>query len=180
MAEDRLAILTQAMTASTEMYKENSRILALLDDKAQKTATIAGIFLAAAFAFLRKDALQDLSDAAHGPAFGLLTIAVGLFLGCVVAAGLVIWARKLQLPPNPNAILDVCNVLLADGLTDDARENHIRDQARSWNRALAVQDKIIDDKSQRLLISQWLLILGIVTVVALLGLAMFSVPVAVR
>ena len=49
--EQRLAMLSQAMTASTEMYKENSRILSLLDDKAQKTAGLAGVFFAAAFAF---------------------------------------------------------------------------------------------------------------------------------
>ena len=166
-------MLTQAMTASTEMYKENSRILALLDDKAQKTATLAGIFLAAAFAFLRKDTLKDLADAAGGPGFGVLTVAITLLLGCVFCGGLVIWARKLQLPPNPNLILEACDILLGGELSDESRENHIRDQTRAWNLALSVQDGIIDEKSQRLLVSQWLLIGGITAVVVLLGLLMF-------
>jgi hypothetical protein len=171
--EQRFALLTVAMTASTEMYKENSRILALLDDKAQKTATLAGIFLAAAFAFLRKDTLKDLSDAVGGPGIGLLTVAVALLLGCVFAGGLVLWAREYQLPPNPNAILELCDVLLAGELTDEDRENYIRDQTRSWNRALSVQDRVIDDKSQRLLFSQCFLAGGISSVVVLLGLLIF-------
>ena len=47
-------MLSQALTTSTDMYKENSCILALIEDKAQKAATIAGVFLAAALAFLEK------------------------------------------------------------------------------------------------------------------------------
>jgi hypothetical protein len=171
--DQRLSLLTVAMTASTEMYKENSRILGLLDDKAQKTATLAGIFLAAAFAFLRKDSLKDLAEMTGGPGIGLLTVAMALLVGCVFVAGLVIWAREYQLPPNPNAVLELCDILLAGELTDEDRENYIRDQTRSWNRALTVQDRVMEDKSQRLLVSQCLLIGGIASVVVLLGLLIF-------
>jgi hypothetical protein len=172
--EKRAAMLLQAMTASTEMYKENTRILALLDDKAQKTATLAGVFLAAAFAFLRKDALTDLITAVGGRGIGFLTVAIGLFLLCVFCGGMVIWARKLQLPPDPNAILRTCDILLSD-LNEEVYENHIRDQTHSWNRALVVQDQIIMDKSQRLLASQCFLLGGIGMVVALLCLFIFAV-----
>ena len=167
-------MLTQAMTASAEMYEENSRILVLLDDKAQKTATLAGIFLAAAFAFLRKDTLKDLTDAVGGPGIGILTFAIAMLLGCVVCGGFVIWARKMHLPPDPNKIFEACNALLDRGLSDASRENHIRDQIRSWNRALLVQDELIGKKSQRLLASQSFLFGAILAVVALLGLVMFS------
>jgi hypothetical protein len=167
-------MLAQAMSASTDMYKENSRILALLDDKAQKTATLAGIFLAAAFAFLRKDALQDLRAITGGLGMFLLAAAIVLALACVFTGGLVLWARKLQLPPNPNKILDACDLFLEAQADEAIRENHIRDQTKSWNRALQAQDSVIEDKSQKLLVAQSLLVAAMLAVVFLLGLAIFN------
>jgi hypothetical protein len=175
-AEKRFQLLSQALTAATDVYKENTRISALLDDKAQKTAGIAGIFLAAAFAFLRRESIQDLADAGGSLGMFLLGASVLFFLGCMIGGGLVMWARKLRLPPDPNKILSVCDFLLADthGPAETVRENHVRDQIKSWNRANQVQDQVISEKSAKLLVTQTLLILGIMAVVVLLGLLAFA------
>ncbi len=171
-SDQRIQLLSQALTVTTDVYKENARISALLDDKAQKTAGLAGIFLAAAFAFLRRDSLADLRDAGGSLGMVLLGAAVVLFLACVISSGQVMWVRKLRLPPDPNKILQVCDFLLADPnrLTQDARESHVRDQIKSWNRANQAQDQVISDKSDKLLIAQTRLVFGIVAVAVLLGL----------
>ncbi len=176
MPDVRVALLSQALTAATEVYKENSRISALLDDKAQKTAGVAGVFLAAAFAFLRKDSLEDLRTATGATGMVLLAAGLALFLGCIIVSGLVMWVRKIKLHPDPNKILKTCNALLADaaGPTDQQRENHVRDQIESWNRANETQDLVIADKSDKLLVAQTFLILGIIAVAVLLGLTVFS------
>jgi len=82
----------------------------------------------------------------------------------------------LRLPPDPNRILTVCDLLLRDasGPTDEARENHIRDQTRSWNRANQTQDQVISDKSKKLLAAQWLLLVGIMAAAGLLSLLVFA------
>jgi len=126
-------MLSQALTAASDVYKENARIAALLDDKAQKTATIAGIFLAAAFAFLRRESVQGLKMAGGLGGMLLFGASLAFFLASIIASGLVLWVRRLRLPPDPNRILTVCDLLLKDaaGPTDEARENHIRDQTEA-------------------------------------------------
>ena len=169
-------MLSQALTAASDVYKENARISALLDDKAQKTATIAGIFLAAAFAFLRRESVQDLKMAGGFAGMLLFGASLALFLASIVASGLVLWVRKLKLPPDPEKILGACNALLKDanGPTDTARENHIRDQTVSWNHANQTQDQVISDKSERLKAAQWLLLLGIMAAAGLLSMLVFA------
>src|SRR5258708_36880307 len=56
--EFRLQILSSLVEAGSEEYKENVRINSLLEDKSQKTAGLAGIFLAAALAFIKVDTLS--------------------------------------------------------------------------------------------------------------------------
>src|SRR5438270_1551054 len=52
-AETRLKMLEQALTLSSETFKENNRVINVIEDKAQKAAGLAGIFLAAGLSFLR-------------------------------------------------------------------------------------------------------------------------------
>jgi hypothetical protein len=163
-------MLSQASTSASDVYKENSRILALLDDKAQKTAGVAGVFLAAAFAFLRRESVEDLKALAGPSGLILLGASIAFFMACIICSGFVMWTRRLQLPPDPAKILDACNYLLTDsnGPSDEARENHVRDQINSWNRANQVQYEAISDKSKKLLVTQVLLTLAIMAIAILL------------
>ena len=45
--------LKDTIKAAADTYKENGRVAALLDDKAQKAGGLAGVFLAAAFGFVK-------------------------------------------------------------------------------------------------------------------------------
>lgn len=47
-----------AAQLAAETYKDNVRVAALLDDKAQKTGGLAGLFMAAAFGFLKPDSIH--------------------------------------------------------------------------------------------------------------------------
>jgi hypothetical protein len=168
-------MLSQSLSASTDMYKENARILSLLDDKAQKAAGLAGVYLAAALAFLRQDSLNMLKAVEGKTGIVLLAVALALLVICVLIGGLVMWSRKLKLPPNPNVIYEVCDVLLSrpGSPTDAERESHLRDQIKGWNLALHAQDGIIAKKSRLLLSMQWVLIAAMAVVATLLGLVGF-------
>jgi hypothetical protein len=179
-------MLSQALTTSTDMYKENSRVLGLIEDKAQKAAGLAGLFLAAAFSFLRKDSLETLSAFLGWTGLSILALSIGLMLACVLVSAWVLWAREMMTPPDPESILRHVDLYLnADpaGPCDTSRENNLRDQARSWNTALKAQDKAITEKSKLLVLTQRLLIGGISTVVALLALSIYvygSAPINVE
>ncbi len=58
MSPSRLALLEGTLKACTDDFAERRSTFADLDKKAQDTTTVAGIFLAAAFAFYNKEALE--------------------------------------------------------------------------------------------------------------------------
>ncbi len=185
-SDQRIAMLSQALATSTDMYKENSRILGLIEDKAQKAAGLAGLFLAAAFSFLRKDSLQSLSVFLGWTGLSILGLSIALMLACILLSAWVLWAREMITPPDPESVLRHVDLYLnrdPAGPSDTSRENNLRDQARSWNAALKAQDKAITEKSKLLVLTQTLLIVGISTVVALLALSIYvygSAPVLVE
>jgi len=158
------------------MYKENTRILALIEDKAQKSAVVAGGFLAAAFAFLRRDALRDLTTLEGYRGIVLLLVATALFLACVLSSGAVLWTRKLRLPPDARRVARCCDLLLAqsmDSPTDEQRENHLRDQIKVWNKAVRIQTVVIRAKSRYLKRTQTFLVAAVSVVALLLVLLIF-------
>ena len=168
-------MLTQALGAATDGFKENSRVLSLLEDKAQKAAGLAGVFLAAAFSFLRKDALTALADFTGWWGLSALALAVALMLSCVFASGQVLRARQMITPPPADGIYERCmhRLSVVGGPNDAQRENHLRDQARAWIAALAVQQNAITFKSLWLVRTQRLLVIGMCAVVALLTVSIF-------
>ena len=55
---DAVPLLKTLLSEAKDHYSERSRLFDQLDQKAQITAAISGAFLAALFAFLRKDNLD--------------------------------------------------------------------------------------------------------------------------
>ncbi len=172
-SDPRLAILSQVLTASTDIYKENGRILALLEDKAQKAIVLAGIFLAAAFSFLRKDALADFWSLLGWFGFVLLGAAILCMLLSVVAGAKTLWVREMNMPPDPSRLLENVDLKLNAGLTPTMQENNLREQARIWNEGIVSQRQAIDGKAAFLKAAQWLLLVAIALVFALLALSIF-------
>lgn len=169
-------MLQQVLTSSQDIYKESARIISTIEDKAQKAAGLAGIFLAAAFSFLRKDSLHDLAGLAQWSGLILLGLAIFFMLACVLTAAWTLWPRELQSPPDPSQILEKVDLRLNRGAqepSDESRENNLREQARVWNLAVGVQARVIDDKSKLLVATHVLLMFGISCVFALLVLSIF-------
>ena len=169
-------MLEQALAAATDIYKENARIISVIEDKAQKAAGLAGVFLAAAFAFLRKDSLTSLAELLNVLGLVILTISIVLMLACVSLAAWTLWASEMKGPPNSDTILENVDARLAaaDGLTDASRENNLREQARAWNEAIATQCNAIAYKSKLLIWTQGSLLTGVATVFALLMVSIFA------
>ena len=159
------------------MFKENSRVLALIEDKAQKAATIAGIFLAAAFSFLRKDSLQDLYRFVGSTGLVMLSAVILLMLGSVLLSAYTLRARQMLTPPSPKEILRKVDLRLStgpDGPTDVSRENNLREQARAWNEAVKAQEQALTEKSTLLVWTQGFLVAGISTVASMLFISVFA------
>lgn len=170
-------MLSDALSASVDMFKENARVIALVEDKAQKGATLAGIFLAAAFAFLRKAELQDLFALEEWVGLIMLSAVIALMLACVLVCAYTLYARRMLTPPDSAEILRRAELRLRaepERQTDEMRENHIREQAKAWHNTLAAQESAIAIKSKLLVWTQGLLVLGISMLSALLILSVFA------
>jgi hypothetical protein len=161
MANDnpRVEMLRDVLTSSVDTFKENTRISALLDDKAQKTAGVAGLFLAAAFGFAKKDNLADLSQLLGRSGIGLLAGVVFLFLCSIFASLTVMWARAGLGPPAPKNLFEITQLLLKieNGTSEERQENHLRDQIRAWLSVLSTQESVNQSKARRLKTGQWVL-----------------------
>src|SRR5436305_8165386 len=95
----RLEILKSLIDGGSEGYKENVRINSLLEDKAQKMAGLAGVFLTAALAFIKIDTLSV------WPFNRLrilipLSLAIVLLVCCIGFCLAVMWLRSIPEPPN--------------------------------------------------------------------------------
>jgi hypothetical protein len=147
----RLEILKSLVDVGTETYKENIRINSLLEDKAQKTAGLAGVFLAAAFAFLKVDTLSQ------WPFNRLrilvpLAISIALLVCCVGSCLAVMWLRAISGPPTFGSL----KKLKADlwSFSGDAleayEEGYWGDRARLWQAVINQQKPLLESKAKRL------------------------------
>ena len=152
-------MLRDVLTSCVDTFKENTRISALLDDKAQKTAGVAGLFLAAAFGFAKKDNLTDLSQLLGRSGVGLLAGVVFLFLCCIFASLTVMWARSGLGPPAPKNLFEITQLLLnlENGTSEERQQNHLRDQIRAWLAVLSGQELMNQGKARSLKGAQWIL-----------------------
>src|SRR5947208_2407107 len=98
--EIRAGMLQSVISAAVDAYKENARITAVLDDKAQKVAQNAGLFLAAGFA-LMKPGTDNVSN--YIGIVGLMTMAcaVALLMMTIVLCLVANWLRRIPAPLNP-------------------------------------------------------------------------------
>jgi hypothetical protein len=150
----RLEILKSLVEAGSERYKENTRINSLLEDKAQKIAGLAGVFLAAALAFMKIDTLSV------WPFNRLrilipLGIAIALLVCCIGFCLAVMWVRQIPGPPTFEAL----NQLKADlwpitsGL-ETYEEGYWGDRSALWKNVVDEQSSLIGSKGKRVLLAQ--------------------------
>jgi hypothetical protein len=147
----RLEILKSLVEAGSERYKENVRINSLLEDKAQKTAGLAGVFLAAALAFIKIDTLSA------WPFNRLrilipLGVAVVLLVCCIGFCLAVMWVRQIPGPPTFAALNQLKTDLwpIITGL-EPYEARYWGDRSVLWQNVVDEQSSLIDSKAKRVL-----------------------------
>ncbi len=90
----RLEVLQESVKWAETLYDAANKLSARLEDKAQQSATMAGLFLAAAFGFLKPD--NGALVGSHRLVATLLTFTVVIFLLCLAACLSVTWLRPRQ------------------------------------------------------------------------------------
>ena len=165
----KLDLLKRLVEVGELSYKENVRIASVLDDKAQRTSTIAGIFLAAGFAALKPETLATLS----GPVLVvLLSVAVALLILSVGASLLAMWARTNAPPLSVEDISSMTRdvLVLPDvRITADLEARTYLDQGRIWSSCVAAQDEVNAKKARLLRFAQITVALAIATIGLFLG-----------
>lgn len=164
----RLEILKSLVECGSERYKENIRVNSLLEDKAQKTAGLAGVFLAAALAFIKVDTLSVWP-------FNRLRIliplaaAVALLVCCIGFCLAVMWVRAIAGPPTFQALDQLKTDLwtINTGL-EPYEEGYWGERAALWQNVVDDQSALINSKAKRLLIGQLTLASAMLAVALLL------------
>jgi hypothetical protein len=170
--DDSYSPLTSALEAFRAEYADLSDTWRQLEAKAQGTVAIAGIFLAAAYAFVR-----DLRAATSS---GLLRIgialAVLLFLASVVLAVLALRVREVQAPPVGDTLRELAEDLMQVSPADrgERMPDFLRDQMRLWPETNADLRKQTEAKAGQVRWAQRLLlfaicVIGIETIILLAG-----------
>src|SRR6185312_2343681 len=167
MGEDdvRKALLQNLVQLGSENYKENARILGILDDKAQKTGALAGAFLAAGFAFVKPENFQTASVFASLPNLTLLAVSIGLLLACTILALAAMWIRSVPKPFSYGLLEKMTLDLLKNcpnGISSSVHESFLHDQGGVWRRLLQEQELINSKKANLLRVAQVTLAAAIV------------------
>jgi hypothetical protein len=167
----RIDILKEAVAWAQNLDDTTSKITARLDDKAQQTGGMAGLFLAAAFGFIKPESMAaTLSGSMRWAAFLLLAI-IAILIVCLAACLSVTWLRSTPMPLSLSALTNLNEDVLglpADVLGDSVQENYYRDRLALWGQTLEMRTRLNRDKAQRLLIAQTLLAGGMLAVSILL------------
>ena len=164
----RLDILKSTLDWAQKLDETTSAVTVRLDDKAQQTGAMAGIFLAAAFGFVKP---ENISTGSNRGAAILLAGIIIVFLLCLAACLSVTWLRNAPLPLSLTTVSgfndDLLDLPLKE-MTEDRQESYYRDQISLWKRILEQRTGLNRDKAHRLLIAQALLAAGMLEVSVLL------------
>lgn len=152
----RTKIVSDLLESLEAEYKEASDTWRALETKAQGVVGIAGVFLAAVFAFVRE------VDPASDPLWlrvGILLAALAL-VGAIGCAILALRIRRRPAPPLGRHLQNDFKRLLA---VEDPKEleqrleNFASDQATRWARVNLALGTANEDKGRRLVVGQGLL-----------------------
>jgi len=126
--EYREDILKMMQSHAADSYKETVRVSALIEDKAQKTAALAGVFLAAGLGFIKPENLKP--DSSFGSFWVLfpLTLAVVCLIITVVLCLRALWIREQAAPIQ--MVLMKKMVLRIGALPDPALTDELQDRSR--------------------------------------------------
>lgn len=161
-------LLQEALNSYEKEYHELCETWRHLEDKAQGTITISGIFLAALFTFV--SGLIDtigLFDLYYEK--GLLIAAAILLTASVIYAILVLKIKEVKTPPQGDELNELINDLVEsqEAETSERLPNFIRDQVKLWQKVNLATYEIDLGKARNLFRAQVLLITAICAVMIL-------------
>jgi ABC-type amino acid transport system permease subunit len=160
-----------AFTSVEAEYKDLSETWKLLDSKAQANTAIAGIFLAAAFTFVR-NANPPLTS---GLKWFLLLTVVALVASIVLALLAMLVRTVPSLPPSEQAASMVTEILeMPETELDDRYDGLVSDTVNAWLPVNGELQAANSKKASWLAASQWSLmvagaLIACITLVALFG-----------
>jgi hypothetical protein len=165
----RLEILKSLVDVGSEAYKENVRINSILEDKAQKTVGLAGVFLAAALAFLK---IETLSQWPFNRLRILIPLAVSiaLLVCCVSFCLAVMWVRAISGPPTFISLNQLKNDLwsFSGDALEQYEESYWGDRATLWQAVINQHMPLLKSKAKRLRVAHVALALAMLVVAFLL------------
>lgn len=166
----RKQLLEFALTRASHEHAELSETWKALDTKAQATATIAGIFVAAAFVFVRNTNLQ-----LAGYETLLLTLAVLFLVGSIALSVLAMEVRSVSMPLTGDEARKMVGEILqtAESEHTERLTNLFADTVTGW---ASVNDELrgaIECKGSRVLWAQGSLLLAAITMALLTAIAIY-------
>jgi hypothetical protein len=151
---ENIKILERGFAAYLEEYREQADIWKTLETKAQAVTTVAGLFLAAAFAFSREPTLATPIKLA------VLAAIVSLFLA-VLAALAVLRAVEFQLPDGGNAASAARAAVSASARPcGEPYQAYLSDQLEGAEQILTSLEAVNKVKQERLAAAQALVALA--------------------
>ena len=160
----RLELLKDTLATAAENYKDNVRAFAVLDEKAQRTGTIAGVFLAAWFAFIRPETIGSLTRSIGSPATSSLTGVVLLLMFCFLLSLLTMWVGTASPPLNLAHMTEMTDDLLHFSeaeLVQDMLEANYGERIAVWTKCIEGQKDIGTRKRVIVFLAQLALLLAI-------------------
>jgi hypothetical protein len=167
----RRELLNDALAVASENYKDNVRVFANLDDKAQKVGAIAGIFLGALFAFIKPDTVGTLTKNIGSTGVGNLTGVVLLLILCVVLCLVAMWVGKIAPPLTLGHMTKLTGDLLhltEAELTEDLQEGYCRERLAVWTKCIGEQGKVASRKLILVFLAQSVLAIAVLWVAFML------------
>ena len=153
-SELKIQVLQRALDAAEKGYEENTQIAVLLEDKAQKSATITGVLLAAGLTFVKKETFGPLAARFSVPFVeAIVALTVALLLLTIALCVFVLWLRERPSLP----VADVTHMALQMNLSSEgeldesAYVRFLNDCVDLWPRVLERQKGIIISKSKQML-----------------------------
>jgi len=155
-SEVSIALLKRALESYGDHYKDLNETWRGLDTKAQGTAAVAGVFIAASFAFVAK-----LPAGLGGAARALLGLALLLLAATVVAAMSSMFVRTVRYPPSGPGIFKLVKDIREAGDPESGPSDRLpafyQDQQRLWDKCIQDCQGKLDSKASLLKWAQGLL-----------------------
>lgn len=165
---ERWAQLFQLFAAARENcakhYDDLFRTFMSLDSKAQSTATIAGVQLAAIVAFLQKGQIETLLRSYGAVAGAFLMTAVVLLVVVIGACVVAMWVTNVPAPYGADReaeALRSLRQLSPSEFSGETAVNHLAEHLEHWQKLVQEMSEATARKAKRVAACQGVMVLGL-------------------